>query len=69
MSENISDMTNDLTEQWEKFNLLDVECVGVDIPEQEIRPMVSLRSSCVVGKLLANRIMGKEIIKTPLIRA
>jgi hypothetical protein len=31
--------------------------------------MVSLGSLCVVGKLLVDRIMGKEIIKTPLIQA
>lgn len=49
--------------------LLEECCGGVDIPEQDIAHVVSRRSSCIIGKLLADWTMGKEIIKTPLIRA
>jgi hypothetical protein len=44
----------------------DEEVVASEI---EVMPMVDCGSAYVVGKLLADRSVGKEIIKTPLIRA
>ena len=38
-------------------------------PKVEVVPMVDHGSACVVGKLLVERTVGKEIITTPLIRA
>lgn len=62
-------MAEDLTKLWGNFTLLEEKCLGIDISEQDIAPVVSRGSSCIVGKLLADRIVGKEIIETPLIWA
>lgn len=59
----------DLTKMWEKFNLMEEEDEEVDAPEEDLEPVVERGSACVVGKLLADRTVGKEIIKTPLIQA
>jgi hypothetical protein len=48
---------------------MEEENTMVDIPVQEIDIVVSLGSSCIVRKLLGDQIVGKEIIKNPLIRA
>jgi hypothetical protein len=48
---------------------MEVENVRVDISEQEVDSVVMLGLACIVGKLLADRVVGKEILKTPLIRA
>lgn len=61
--------TEDLTMMWEKFTLMEEEEVELDAPKEEWEPMVVRGSVCVVGKLLADRIVGKEIIRTPLISA
>jgi hypothetical protein len=62
-------MEEDLAKQWERFNLLDVETEEVEAPDAAIEPLVDRGTVCVVGKLLADRILGKEILKTPLVRA
>jgi hypothetical protein len=61
--------TEDLTKMWERFNLMEVEDDEVNAPEEEVEPMVERGSVCVVGKLLSDRIVGKEIIRSPMIRA
>jgi hypothetical protein len=65
----MGEMTEDMSRMWERFNLMEEEDEEVVAPEIEIEPMVNRGSACVVGKLLADRSVGKEIIKTPLIRA
>ena len=65
----MGDMTEDVTRMWENFNLLEVESVGIKTQEVNFEPFVVRGSTCMVGKLLADRVVGKEIIKTPLIRA
>ena len=62
-------MEEDLAKQWERFNLLDEETEEVDAPNAAMEPLVDKGTTCVVGKLLAERTLGKEILKTPLIRA
>jgi hypothetical protein len=62
-------MTEDLAKQWERFSLMEVETLEVDAPEPVVEALVERGSTCVVGKLLADRVVGKEILKTPLIRA
>jgi hypothetical protein len=59
----------DLSRLWGKFNLLDEESEGITILEDYVDPLVYKGKSCVVGKLLANRIVTKEIIRIPLLRA
>jgi hypothetical protein len=62
-------MEEDLTKQWEKFSLLDVEIEEVDALDAVMEPSMDRGTACVVMKLLAERTLGKEILKTPLIRA
>ena len=62
-------MAEDITKMWGKFNLMEVEDVGVDIDLGTAAPMVTRGSSCIVGKFLVDRNVSKEVIKTPLIRA
>ena len=65
----MGEMTEDITKMWGKFTLMEVEDVGVNIDVQSMAPLVSRGSSCIVGKLLAERTVSKEVIKTLLIRA
>jgi hypothetical protein len=65
----MGDITEDVTKMWERFTLLEEESVGIQTHEGDFEPLVGRGSSCVVGKLLADRTVGKEVIKTPLIRA
>jgi hypothetical protein len=64
----MGETTEDITKIWEKFTLMEVEDVGVNIDVQTTVIVVTRGSSYIVGKLLADRTMSKEIIKTPLIR-
>lgn len=62
-------MSEDVTKMWEKFNLLEVESVGIKTQEEDFESLVVRGNACVMGKLLADRTVGKEIIRTPLLRA
>jgi hypothetical protein len=62
-------MEDDMNKLWEKFSLLEEEDEEVFAPEDEVEPMVKRGSACVVGKLLADRMVGKGVIRPPLIRA
>lgn len=42
---------------------------GLTSTRLTLPPLVARGNACVVGKLLVDRTVGKEIIKTPLIRA
>jgi hypothetical protein len=67
--EGMGEITEDMSRLWERFNLMEEEDEEVVAPEIEVEPMVNRGSACVVGKLLADRSVGKEVIKTPLMRA
>jgi hypothetical protein len=58
----------DLTKQMKNFKLME-ECIMVAIDKTAIEPLEVRSSSCVMGKLLADRVVGKEIIKIALIQA
>jgi hypothetical protein len=60
--------TEELTTLWGKLSLSEEEGTGMLIQENAMDPMVQRGSSCLVGKLLSDRIIGKDVIKTPLIR-
>ncbi|XP_059436731.1 uncharacterized protein LOC132169771 [Corylus avellana] len=62
-------MTEELTTLWGKLTLMEEEDVRLGISENGIAPLVDRGNACVVGKLLADRTVGKEIVKTPLLRA
>jgi hypothetical protein len=48
---------------------LEEKSVGIKTHVVDFKPLVDKGSACVVWRLLYDRTMGKEIIKTPLIRA
>jgi hypothetical protein len=60
---------DDLARQWGKLTLREDENLGIVIKNQTVSPLVQRGGSCMVGKLLAERTVGKEILKTPMIRA
>jgi hypothetical protein len=62
-------MEEDLAKKWERFNLLDAETEEVEAPDAALEPLVDRGTACAVGKLLAERTVGKEVLKTPMIRA
>lgn len=61
-------MVDDLTKLWGNFSLLEEECLEVDIDDQSLVGIVSRGKSCLVGKLVADRFVGKEIIRSTLVR-
>jgi hypothetical protein len=65
----MEEMTKDITKMWGKFTLMEVKTWGVNMDIQTTTPVVNRGSYCIVGKLLVERTMSKEVIKTPLIRA
>jgi hypothetical protein len=63
------DLAEDLTHLWGSFTLKEDKSDELAIGESAMAPLLSRRSVCVVGKLLADQVVSKEIIKTPIIRA
>jgi hypothetical protein len=58
----------DLASKWGKLSLREEEQVGVSLEAPEIVPLVTRGRSCVVGKLVADRIIPREYYKAPLTR-
>ena len=42
------DMSEDMTRMWEKFNLLEVESVGIKTQEDDFETLVARDSTCIV---------------------
>ncbi len=61
-------MEEDLAKRWGKFSLLDEENTGVSIQDSELVPLVSRGKFCLVGKLLADRVVAKDFLRGPLLR-
>jgi hypothetical protein len=59
----------ELSHLWENLMLMNVEGEDLDIGESDTASLAKKGTACVVGKLLADRSVEKDIIKTPLIRA
>jgi hypothetical protein len=59
----------DFTHLWGSFTLKEDESDELAIGESAMAPLISRGEACVVGKLLADRVVGKEVLKTPMIRA
>jgi hypothetical protein len=59
----------DLTRQWGKLTLRDDENPGIVIKSQTFSPLLQRGCSCMVGKLLTERFVDKDVLKTPMIRA
>jgi len=62
-------MEEDIFSMWGNFSLLDDENEGVSLDADDLNPLVRRGKSCLVGKLLVDRIVPKEFFKAPLIRA
>jgi hypothetical protein len=61
-------MADDLAKLWGKFSLTEEEGSGVEAPEDTLDAFLLKGHTCLVGKLLADRIVGKDTIKSTLIR-
>jgi hypothetical protein len=62
----MGNMTEELTTLWGKLTLMEEEDMWLGITEHGIAPLVDRGHACVVGKLLADRMVGKDIVKTLL---
>jgi hypothetical protein len=62
-------MEEELSAMWGRFSLNEEEDSGVSLVADEIEPMVNRGRVCLVGKLMAERIVPKEFFKALLIRA
>jgi hypothetical protein len=65
---NFHNMVDDLSTLWENFSLTEDKDLVLAIPKGELREDVSLGLSCVVGKLIGDRIVSKEAIQNSLIQ-
>jgi hypothetical protein len=61
-------MEEDLTKLWGKFTLTEEESVGFEAKEEVFKEAIVQGQSCIVGKLLVERVVGKESIRSTLIR-
>jgi hypothetical protein len=53
---------------WDQMALTESEDVEVNIQSAEIQGVVSRGQNCVIGKLLADRLVSKETIKKGLMK-
>jgi hypothetical protein len=61
-------MADELTKLWGGLSLSAEESKGVFVKKPTVRGLVSRGNSCLVGKLIVDRFVGKEIIKLYLIK-
>lgn len=61
-------MAEDLSKMWMKLSLTEEESVDLDTPEEELHDGVTRGKFYVLGKLIADRMVSKETIKTTLSR-
>jgi hypothetical protein len=62
-------MAEELTARWGNLTLMEEEDTKLGITEQGMVPLVERGHACVIGKLLADRTVGKDVVKVPLINA
>jgi hypothetical protein len=63
-----SRMADELPRLWEKFNLTETEDVELEIPGGKFQKVVSRGKTCIIGKLIADRLVSKELLKDSLSR-
>jgi hypothetical protein len=54
---------------WGKFSLLEEENLGVTVENEELDPLLVRGKVCVVGKILADHVIPKDLFRGPLSRA
>ncbi|XP_059436749.1 uncharacterized protein LOC132169801 [Corylus avellana] len=61
-------MADDLTKMWGSFSLSDEEGTEMEIQPHSMIHSVNRGQSCLVGKLVSERLVSKEIIKLKIIK-
>jgi hypothetical protein len=61
-------MVDGIPTLWEKFPLTNVEDLELLIPKFELHEGVTQGKTCVLGKLIAERMLSKEMIRSTLIQ-
>jgi hypothetical protein len=61
-------MAKDLSNLWRNFSLPEEESLEVEATKQGLHYIAARGRSCLVGKLLADCLIGKDAIKATLIR-
>ncbi|XP_059457696.1 uncharacterized protein LOC132187382 [Corylus avellana] len=61
-------MADDLSSMWQDFNLSEGESVEVIVQQQAVEEIATRGNSCFVGKLIADRIIGKDTIRSKLVQ-
>ena len=61
-------MVENLTSLWQDFNLSEGESVEVIVQQQAFEEVVLRGNLCLVGKLIADRIIGKDTLRKTLVR-
>jgi hypothetical protein len=61
-------MAEDLTRLWGNLSLNEEEVLDVNIQPEAVEGLISRGKFCLVGKLLAERFVGKDVIKRQMIR-
>ena len=59
-------MADDRSRMWEKFSLIDEKDEEVDVQVTNFKDVTLKGRDCVVGKLVADRYVSKETMKTTL---
>jgi hypothetical protein len=62
-------MAEDLMQMWKNLSLVEDECLEWEAPTDEWREVSSHGKNCVVGKLVADHQVSKEMIKKSLLRS
>jgi hypothetical protein len=60
-------MVDDLRTLWQDLTLTEEESVEVVVQGRDVEKVVERGTSCLVGKLLADRIIGKDTIRSKLV--
>jgi hypothetical protein len=61
-------MEDEVTKMLGTFSLLEVEQRELEIPKEKMEENVQSGRLCLVGKLISDRLVSKETIRTALIR-
>jgi hypothetical protein len=60
-------MADELPTLWENFSLTEVEDLELSIPKDDLQNGVSRGRACVIGKLIVDRMVSKETIRSTLL--
>lgn len=61
-------MAEDLTRMWRNLSLTEAKDLEMEVQQEAMKGTVSRGNFCLVGKLISNRFVSKEAIKSFLIR-